>query len=76
MNKRGYFSTKELAILWNISHMTLAKWRTANKGPEYITVGGRIRYPIKAVKEYEKARAGLKAHKSFNNPKSIGEKGK
>ena len=71
-----YLSSKEVARRWGISCKTLYRWRASGEGPEYIAIGGRIRYSPHAIKEYEEARAGLKAHKSFNNPKSIGVKGK
>ena len=69
-----YLSVKEVARCWGISCKTLYRWRMSGEGPEYIAIGKCIRYSPHAIKEYEKARVGLKTHKTFNNHLSIGDK--
>ena len=47
------FNPKELANRWGISNATLERWRWQGIGPSYLKIGGRIRYPIHAVEQYE-----------------------
>lgn len=35
---------------------TLANWRTANKGPKYIKIGGRVMYRLSDLIEWENSR--------------------
>ena len=72
--KFKYLTPKDLARRLNFDLKTLQRWRSDGIGPAYIKVGGRIRYSLKAIKKFEKARAGLKAQKTFINQKSIGDK--
>lgn len=39
----------ELATYWGMSPRTLQRWRTLQKGPEYIKFGKSVRYPLTAV---------------------------
>ena len=47
----------ELAELWRLSPRTLEKWRTLGIGPDYIKVGGRVRYREDAIHAYERERS-------------------
>ncbi|WP_331297222.1 hypothetical protein [Methylobacterium hispanicum] len=35
---------------------TLANWRVKGKGPRFVKVGGRVRYPIADVEKWEEKR--------------------
>jgi predicted site-specific integrase-resolvase len=50
------FSPKELAHRWAISSATLERWRWQGVGPRYLKIGGRIRYPIQVIEQYEAQR--------------------
>jgi hypothetical protein len=49
-------SQAELVKRWDnaISPGTLANWRSLGKGPPYIKLGGRVRYPLDALAAWEK----------------------
>jgi hypothetical protein len=49
-----YYSEKMVARRWGISVRTIQRWRWINEGPTYVRIGGRVRYDIKALEEYEK----------------------
>lgn len=49
-------SETELANYWGIKTTTLQKWRSIGVGPTYVKIGGKVLYPIKAIKEYENGR--------------------
>ena len=53
---KAVFNPKELAQRWNISSATLERWRWLGVGPSYLKIGGRIRFPIHAVEQYEAQR--------------------
>jgi len=44
-----YLNTMQLAERLNLSVATLARWRYAGKGPEYVKFGGAVRYSSNAV---------------------------
>ena len=48
-----YISEKGLARKWGMSPKTLQRWRWLKKGPEYIKIGGRIRYNRDSVINFE-----------------------
>lgn len=52
-----YFTPAELVTRWNgaVTLGTLANWRagTKKRGPAFTKVGGRVRYPVQAVLDYE-----------------------
>ena len=39
-----YLDTKQTALLLNISHRTLERWRVEGNGPEYRKFGARVAY--------------------------------
>lgn len=43
----------ELADRWRISPRSLEKWRTLGRGPAYVKIGGRVRYLLEDVLDYE-----------------------
>lgn len=46
-------SPEEVEILYGFKPNTLANWRVAGKGPEYIQEGsGRVYYSVKAIEAY------------------------
>ena len=49
----NYLTERELAQRWRISQRTLQKWRQNNIGPAYVKIGGRIRYRLSDIEEWE-----------------------
>lgn len=51
-----FLSPDELLERWRnrVEPRTLENWRTANTGPRYTKVGGKILYSIEEVEKYEK----------------------
>lgn len=47
--------SSELADRWQLTECTVRKWRSKNVGPEYVKVGGSIRYRLDDVLRYEQA---------------------
>ncbi|HJB11209.1 MAG TPA: helix-turn-helix domain-containing protein [Candidatus Brachybacterium merdavium] len=39
----------DVADVLSISARTLANWRSLNMGPDYVKVGGRVRYRVSSV---------------------------
>ena len=46
-------SQNELAQRWQISEATLERWRSQRKGPQYLRLGGQVRYRLADVEAYE-----------------------
>jgi hypothetical protein len=46
----------ELAQRWEISEATLERWRSQRKGPQFLRLGGQVRYPLVDVESYERER--------------------
>jgi len=46
-------SQNELAQRWQISESTLERWRSQRKGPQYLRLGGQVRYRLADVESYE-----------------------
>lgn len=46
-------SQNELAKRWQISEATLERWRSQRKGPQYLRLGGQVRYRLADVEAYE-----------------------
>lgn len=44
-----------LAKRWKVSPRTLERWRWLGRGPQYMKVGGQVRYRIADVAAYEAA---------------------
>jgi hypothetical protein len=43
----------ELAARWDMSPKTLQRWRSTHRGPEYLKLGKKIRYPLLSIEDYE-----------------------
>lgn len=48
-----FLNSKELAQRWKLSPSTLERWRWLGVGPNFIKIGGRIRYRLNEVEAYE-----------------------
>ena len=46
-------SQNELAKRWQISEATLERWHSQRKGPQFLRLGGQIRYRLADVESYE-----------------------
>ena len=46
-------SQNELAKRWQISEATLERWRSQRKGPQFLRLGGQVRYRLADVEAYE-----------------------
>ena len=56
MRSFDYLTPRELAARWRniVSLSTLDNWRSsANRGPRYVKIGGRVLYPLAEVEAYE-----------------------
>ena len=52
---RQLVSTKELSEIWGVPESTLRYWRSAETGPPYVKLGGRIKYDLADVQRYVRA---------------------
>ena len=52
---RRLVSTKELSEIWGVPESTLRYWRSAETGPPYVKLGGRIKYDLADVERYVRA---------------------
>jgi hypothetical protein len=48
-------NTREAAILLDVEPSTLAAWRHQRRGPDYIRMGGSIRYRRDAIEKWVEA---------------------
>jgi len=56
MSAAEYFTPTEVAARWRMSSpQSLANMRCRGKGPDYVNLGSRVLYPVKAVQDYEEA---------------------
>ena len=44
-----WLTPEDLARMWQVSPGTIANWRTSKKGPEFVRIGGLVRYSPAAV---------------------------
>jgi predicted DNA-binding transcriptional regulator AlpA len=44
-----YLTPDDLAAMWQVSPGTIANWRTNKRGPEFVRIGGLVRYSPEAV---------------------------
>jgi predicted DNA-binding transcriptional regulator AlpA len=52
---RRFLSTRELSETWGVPESTLRYWRSAETGPPYVKLGGRIKYDLADVERYVRA---------------------
>jgi predicted site-specific integrase-resolvase len=50
-----HFNQRDLANRWGVSEATLERWRSEGIGPKYLKLGGRVRYRLVDIEEYESA---------------------
>jgi predicted DNA-binding transcriptional regulator AlpA len=48
-----FLTPEDLARRWQISIGTISNWRTKKAGPEFIRIGGLVRYNLEAVTAWE-----------------------
>jgi predicted DNA-binding transcriptional regulator AlpA len=48
-NAVQWLTPDDLARMWQVSVGTIANWRTNKKGPEFVRIGGLVRYSPEAV---------------------------
>ena len=46
------FTERQAAALMNISAAVLKKWRSSDKGPQFVKLGGAIRYHLLNLERY------------------------
>ena len=59
--QNGRMTEKELSEHWGIKRNTLQKWRSLGTGPIYVKLGGKVVYPLEAIREYEKSRTFIES---------------
>lgn len=47
-----WLTAEDLAQMWQIAVGTVSNWRTLKKGPEFVRIGGLVRYSPEAVKAW------------------------
>ncbi len=47
-----WLTPDDLARMWQVSAGTIANWRTNKKGPEFVRIGGLVRYSPEAVNNW------------------------
>lgn len=50
-----WLTPEDLARMWQVSAGTIANWRTAKRGPEFVRIGGLVRYSPEAVQTWLEA---------------------
>lgn len=50
-----WLTPDDLARMWQVSAGTIANWRTNKKGPEFVRIGGLVRYRPEAVQAWLEA---------------------
>jgi len=51
-----YFTPDQIAERYQVSEATLKEWRYKGTGPEYVRLGRHVRYPAKALEQWERER--------------------
>ncbi|MBY3414855.1 helix-turn-helix domain-containing protein [Rhizobium laguerreae] len=44
--------TRDAASYLKVSETTLARWRSAKRGPLYVKIGGNVAYTVSALRDY------------------------
>jgi len=68
-----FLDQKSLARRWSISHRTLEAWRHQQRGPQYVRIGGRVRYRMTDVEAFEAARLHTNTVGPLPTTKASGE---
>lgn len=58
MNDNDFLTPQQVADRYKgaITVRTLANWRSVGQGPDYAKIGGKVMYPVDALKEWENLR--------------------
>lgn len=48
----GLLTSKEACQLLGVEEVTLILWRHKKKGPDYLKIGGNVRYRLKDIENY------------------------
>lgn len=56
MDSGPYLNEFQVAERWGMSHKTLQRWRVERKGPDFLKIGGTVRYRLCDVEEFEQTR--------------------
>lgn len=59
--QREHVTQAALARRWQVSPRTLERWRWVGTGPEFVKIGGRVRYRIEDIEAYERRQTRSKA---------------
>jgi excisionase family DNA binding protein len=51
-----YFTPDQVAERYQVSAATLQEWRHRGTGPVYVRLGKHVRYPAKALEQWEAER--------------------
>lgn len=51
-----YFTPEQVAERYQVSEATLKEWRYKRSGPAYVRLGRHVRYPAKALEQWEAKR--------------------
>jgi hypothetical protein len=51
-----YLNQTQLGRRWGISVRSLERWRWLGRGPDYVKIGGSVRYRLSDVEAYEAGR--------------------
>ena len=51
--RESFITTKELAYKWNLTVLTLERWRREGTGPQYSNRGRSVFYNIEEIQKYE-----------------------
>ena len=54
-----YLTPDQVAEHYQVSEATLKEWRYKGTGPEYVRLGRHVRYPAKALEQWERDRETL-----------------
>ena len=54
MGNEQLLTRRDLAERWQVSERHILKLHSRGKAPEYLRIGGVIRYKLSAIEEYEK----------------------
>lgn len=49
-----YLTPDQVAERYQVSEATLKEWRYKGTGPEYVRLGRHVRYPAKALEQWER----------------------
>jgi predicted DNA-binding transcriptional regulator AlpA len=66
-----YLQPRELAARWRgvVTLSTLDNWRSQNRGPRFVKIGGRVLYPVAEVEAYEARNLRGISNHSPNQPR-------